>query len=90
MLTDGFKKGRLVVEKEAQTLPKVKRWVSQSVAPMLAVIYAADPDGHAWLDKEIVKGKRRWNGTHRGLLETNNHRAPSGRRRTRGRTVSGG
>ena len=70
MLTDGFKKGRLVVEKEAQTLPKVKRWVSQSVAPMLAVIYAADPDGHAWLDKEIVKGKRRWNGKHRGLLES--------------------
>ena len=41
LLTDGFKKGRLVVEKEAQTLPKVKRWVSQSVAPMLAVIYEA-------------------------------------------------
>ncbi len=68
LLTDGFKKGRLVVEKEAQTLLKVKRWVSQSVAPMLAVIYAADPDGHAWLDKQIVAGKRRWKGKHRGLL----------------------
>ena len=50
LLTDGFKKGRLVVEKEAQTLPKVKRWVSQSVPPMLAVICAADPGGHAWLN----------------------------------------
>jgi DNA relaxase NicK len=69
LLTDGFKKGRLVVEKETQTLLKVKRWVSQSVAPMLAVIYAADPDGHAWLDKQIVAGKRRWKGTHRGLLK---------------------
>jgi DNA relaxase NicK len=69
LLTDGFKKGRLVVEKEAQTLPKVKRWVSQSVAPMLAVICAADPHGNAWLEKQIVAGKRRWNGKHRGLLQ---------------------
>ena len=69
LLTDGFKKGRLVVEKEAQTLPKVKRWVSQSVAPMLAVIYAEDPSGRAWLEKQIVVGKRRWNGKHRGLLK---------------------
>jgi phage replication initiation protein len=72
LLTDGFKKGRLVVEKEAQTLPKVKRWVSQSVAPMLAVICAADPDGHAWLEQQIVAGKHRWNGTHRGLLKKEN------------------
>jgi phage replication initiation protein len=69
LLTDGFKKGRLVVEKEAQTLPKVKRWVSQSVAPMLAVICAADPGGHAWLERQILAGKRRWNNTHRGLLK---------------------
>ena len=68
LLTDGFKKGRLVVEKEAQTLLKVKRWVRESVAPMLAVICAADPGGHAWLDQQIVAGKRRWKGTHRGLL----------------------
>ncbi len=76
LLTDGFKKGRLVVEKEPQTLPKVKRWVSQSVAPMLAVIYAADPDGHAWLERQIIAGKRRWNGKHRGLL-TNEQSAGS-------------
>lgn len=69
VLTDGFKKGRLVVEKEAQTLPKVKRWVSQSVAPMLAVIYEADPEGHAWLERQIIAGKRRWKDKHRGLLK---------------------
>ena len=68
LLTDGFKKGRLVVEKEAQTLPKIKRWVSQSVAPMLAVICAADPGGQVWLDHVILAGKRRWKGKHRGLL----------------------
>ena len=69
LLTDGFKKGRLVVEKEAQTLPKVKRWVSQSVAPMLAVIYAEHPGGPAWLERQIIAGKRRWNNKHRGLLK---------------------
>src|SRR5678810_1024055 len=65
--TDGFKKGRLVVEKDMQTLPKVKRWVSQSVAPMLAVICAADPSGTAWLDQQIVAGKKRWKAPHRRL-----------------------
>lgn len=69
LLTDGFKKGRLVVGKEAQTLLKVKRWVSQSVAPMLAVIYAEDPGGQAWLERQILAGKRRWNNKHRGLLK---------------------
>jgi hypothetical protein len=69
LLTEGFNKGRLVVEKETQTLHKVKRWVSQSVAPMLAVIYAADPGGQAWLDHVILAGKRRWNKKHRGLLK---------------------
>jgi DNA relaxase NicK len=69
LLTDGFKKGRLVVEKEAQTLPKVKRWVSQSVAPMLAVIYAEHPGGQAWLERQIIAGKRRWKNKHRGLLK---------------------
>lgn len=72
LLTDGFKKGRLVVEKEARTLPKVKRWVSQSVAPMLAVIYEADPGGPAWLERQILAGKRRWKDKHRGLLQNEN------------------
>ena len=67
LLTEGFKKGRLVVEKDAQTLPKVKRWVSQSVAPMLAVIYAADPSGAAWLEKQIIAGRKRWKAPHRHL-----------------------
>ena len=57
------------MEKEAQTLPKVKRWVSQSVAPMLAVIYAEHPGGQAWLERQIVAGKRRWKNKHRGLLK---------------------
>ena len=73
LLTDGFKKGRLVVEKDAQTLPKVKRWVSQSVAPMLAVICAADPGGAAWLEKEIIAARTRWKAPHRRMA---NQEAP--------------
>ena len=69
LLTDDFKKGRLVVEKEAQTLPKVKRWVSQTVAPMLAVICAEHPGGQAWLEKQIIAGVRRWKDKHRRMLK---------------------
>ena len=51
------------MEKDAQTLPKVKRWVSQSVAPMLAVICAADLVGqHGWrkkLSRPVNAGKHR-------------------------------
>ena len=68
-LTEGFKKGRLVVGKEAQTLSRVKRWVRESVAPMLAVICAADPGGHAWLDQQIIAGKKRWKAEHWRLVE---------------------
>jgi hypothetical protein len=34
---------------------------------MLAVICAADPDGTAWLEKQIIAGKKRWKGPHRRL-----------------------
>ncbi|MDZ4733653.1 MAG: replication initiation factor domain-containing protein [Nitrospirota bacterium] len=74
VLTEGFKKARLVVEKEAQTLPKVKRWVRQSVAPMLAVICAEHSGGQAWLEQQIVAGVRRWKDKHRRMLK---HETPS-------------
>ena len=91
LLTDGFRKGRLVVEKDAQTLPKVKRWVSQSVAPMLAVICAADPGGAAWLEKEIIAARKRWKAPHRRMANQDELLStPSRRRRSRGRTVTGG
>jgi DNA relaxase NicK len=69
-LTDGFRKGRLVIEKDEQSLPKVKRWVKQSVAPMLAVICAQDPDGQAWLEKQIVSAVGRWKPKHRALANS--------------------
>ncbi len=69
-LTESFQKGRLVVEKDAQSIPKVKRWVKQSVAPMLAVICAHHSDGQAWLEKEIVSAVRRWKPKHRALANS--------------------
>jgi DNA relaxase NicK len=68
-LTDGFRKGRLVIEKDEQSIPKVKRWVKHSVAPMLAVICAHDPDGQAWLEKQIVAAVARWKPKHRALVK---------------------
>jgi hypothetical protein len=41
------------VEKDAQTLPKVKQWMIQSLTPMLAVICAAHPDGQEEVVPEI-------------------------------------
>lgn len=67
-LTERFQKGRLVVEKDEQTLPKVKRWVSESVAPMLAVI-CASPNGRPWLEHAIVEAVARWKEKHRRLLK---------------------
>jgi replication initiation factor len=67
-LTDGFRKGRLVVEKEEPSLPRVKQWIVESVAPMLAVICAV-PHGQAWLEREIVAAMDRWKDRHRKLLK---------------------
>lgn len=67
-LTEGFRKGRLVVEKEEPSLPKVKSWIVESVAPMLAVICAV-PNGQAWLEREIVAAVDRWKDRHRKLLK---------------------
>ena len=76
LLTDGFKKGRLVVEKEPQTLAKAKRWVSQSVAPTLAMC-VEHPGGLAWLEHVLVVGKSRLKAKHRRLLNTASPATPS-------------
>ena len=68
-LTDGFGKGRLVIEKNEQTMIQVKRWVSHAVAPMLAVICAEHLGGQAWLEREIIAGTSRWKERHRRLLK---------------------
>jgi len=82
-LTEGFQKGRLVMETETQSIPKVKRWVKHSVAPMLAVICAHHPDGQAWLEKQIVSAVGRWKAKHRAL-------ANSGSTRKRHNPLAGG
>jgi hypothetical protein len=67
-LTDGFGKGRLVIEKPERTIGRVKGWISQALAPMLAVVCAESPDGQAWLEKTIVNGASRWKEPHLRLL----------------------
>jgi DNA relaxase NicK len=73
-LTEGFRKGRLVIEKDTQSILKVKRWVKHSVAPMLAVICAHHPDGQAWLEKQIVSSVGRWKTKHRALANSGSTR----------------
>ncbi len=68
LLTEGFQKGRLVNEKQVQTLRDVKRWVSHALTPLLAVI-CATPGGEEWLQQEIVRGIFRWKDRHRNLLK---------------------
>jgi len=67
-LTEGFGKGRLVIEKQEQTIGQVKGWISRTLAPMLAVVCAESPDGQAWLEKAIMAGASRWNPRHLRLL----------------------
>ena len=69
LLTEGFKKARLVVEKNPQTLAKAKLWVSRSVAPTLAMC-VEHPGGQAWLEHVLVAGKSRLKRKHRRLLNT--------------------
>ena len=76
LLTEGFKKARLVVEKEPHTLAKAKLWVSRSVAPTLAMC-VEHPGGQAWLEHVLIVGKSRLKEKHRRLLNTSPHANPS-------------
>ncbi|MDH4371091.1 MAG: replication initiation factor domain-containing protein, partial [Nitrospira sp.] len=67
-LTDGFRKSRLVVEKETQTLADVKSWLHQSVGPLLAVVLER-PGGLDWVQRIAKAGKKRWKTKHHRLLQ---------------------
>ena len=68
-LTEGFRKGRLNVEKAEPSLPKLKRWISHSVAPSLAVVCAADQEGQVWLERQIVESVDRWKSRHLAMVK---------------------
>jgi phage replication initiation protein len=70
LLTEGFQKGRLAQEKQVQTLQNVKRWVSDTLTPMLAVI-CATPGGEEWLLNEIVRGICSGGRTDTGACSSN-------------------
>ncbi len=88
LLTEGFQKGRLAQEKQVQTLQNVKRWVSDTLTPMLAVI-CATPGGEAWLLNEIVRGIARWKDRHRTNSQATHSVSPVCRR-SRGQPMLGG
>jgi phage replication initiation protein len=71
-LTEGFRKSRLVVEKEPQTLADVKSWLHQSVGPLLAVVLER-PDGPEYLQRIAKAGKKRWKTKHHRLLQLPDH-----------------
>ncbi len=68
-LTEGFQKARLVVTKAVRKIEDVKAWVSQSLAPMLAVVACAPGAGEEWLRKAIATGADRWKPKHLLLLK---------------------
>ena len=63
-----------MIDKETQSIPKLKQWVKHSVAPMLAVICAHHPDGQAWLEKRIMSAVGRWKAKHRALANSSSTR----------------
>ena len=71
-LTEGFRKSRLIVEKETQTLADVKTWLHDSVGPLLAVVLER-PDGFESLQRIAKAGKKRWKTKHHRLLEQSGH-----------------
>lgn len=68
-LTEGFQKARLVVTKATRKIEDVKAWVSQSLAPMLAVVACAPAAGEEWLRKVIASGADRWTPKHLLLVK---------------------
>lgn len=70
-LTNGFAKGRLVLEHTPKTIEDVKRWIREAVAPMLAVACAAPEAGEPWLVRTIVDSTQRWKDRHRRLAKGN-------------------
>jgi DNA relaxase NicK len=84
-LTEGFKTAKLTVEQATPQIEKVKQWVKQSIAPMLAVICAHDAAGQAWLEHVIVEASGRWKDKHLQLAmsqhrkeQRDQHGGPSG------------
>lgn len=65
-LTQGFKRGRLVIAKPERTIEHVKRWADKSLAPMLAVL--RKKTSQAYFDQLFSSGAQRWKNRHHRLL----------------------
>ncbi|TAJ27894.1 MAG: replication initiation factor domain-containing protein [Nitrospirae bacterium] len=68
VLTEGFKKAPLLLQKVQKKIEDVKEWASKSLAPMLAVLYAHHEAGQQFLNQLIHAGADRWKTRHLALL----------------------
>lgn len=66
-LTESFKRCRLLISKPHRTIEEVKQWFSQSMGPILAVLYFKA--GNGFLDQCVESGIDRWKERHRMLLK---------------------
>jgi hypothetical protein len=89
LLTEGFQKGRLAQEQQVQTLQNVKRWVSDTLTPMLAVI-CATPGGEEWLLTGNCQGHSSVERPTPELAQATTHSVSPVCRRSRGQPMVGG
>ncbi|MEW6543829.1 MAG: replication initiation factor domain-containing protein [Nitrospirota bacterium] len=68
-LTEGFKKAPLLLQKVQKQIEDVKQWAAKSLAPMLAVLYAHQEAGQAFMEELIQRGADRWKSRHLALLK---------------------
>lgn len=74
VLTEGFKRCRLVIQKVQQTIETVCQWLGQSVSAMLALAYRRR--GEEFLKDLIVIGTQKWKAKHWALLNEGPEKTP--------------
>ena len=66
-----FDKVRVIREKTEKSVERTRAWLEKQVAPSLGLIHEVD-GSFLWLNKEALKGKRRWSTTHLTMLSQYN------------------
>ncbi len=74
LLTEGFTRCRLVVEKVHQTLDEVCQWLGQSISAMLALAYFRR--GEQFLQELIYTGSKKWKARHLAMLHEGRNQRP--------------
>lgn len=69
VLTGGFHKARLVIEKHERDLEEIQEWFQRNLAPLFAVLYVTPGLGDDWVKDLINSGADRWKAKHHRLLK---------------------